>query len=163
MEAVYRTVRAILAHVAVAETAAGIFQMIAQWLDDLRQVTDEKIKSLLAPHLHGHPITYNQRLLDNVQEAQDKRRRARFEKVLAQSFRLKGPLDGISRTVSPSAILDLLVEQEKTDMESYASELAIDYMQAYYKVCKNPGSAECMECFAVYITKSGVGRSREIR
>jgi len=142
MEAVYRTVRAILGHVAVAETAGGIVQLIGRGLDDLRTVMDQQIRSLLAPHLHGHPITYNQSLLDNVQEVQDKRRRAGLEKVLVKLFGSKGPLQKFDEIVSPLALLDLLVEHEKVDMESYASELAVDYMQAYYKVCETPGRLE---------------------
>lgn len=139
LKAVYDSTRAILSHIAADETADGIFHVISSGIDALKDDLDRKITELLEPHHNGHPITYNHYLTETVQKVQADRRKRNFEKVLRE---LLGDDafddDGSRHRISPSELLSLLEQQTDVDMELYASELAVDYMQAYYKVSTIP-------------------------
>jgi hypothetical protein len=132
LNAVYSTTQAILDHVAVGETADGIFRIINAKIDVLKGDLHGKIVELLHPHYNGHPITYNHYLTDTVQSVQSERRRRSneeaFKKVLTFSS-LDSP-----QSINPMKLLNALQERVDTDMERYAGESAVDYMQAYYKV-----------------------------
>ncbi|KAK5689249.1 hypothetical protein LTR17_026399 [Elasticomyces elasticus] len=79
-----------------------------------------------------HPITYNHYLTDNVQKAQSRRRRRKIETVLRKEF---GDLNAQNYTaIEPLHLLNLLDDDIEADMENYGSDLAVDYMEAYYKV-----------------------------
>ena len=90
---------------------------------------------LLQPHLAGHPITYNHYLISNVQKVQADRRRRVLDASLRSHF-------GQGEVIYPEdvgKVIKVLQEREEVDMGSYASQLAVDYMQAYYKV-SGPGT-----------------------
>jgi hypothetical protein len=133
IQAVYQAAQAILDHIAVGETVDGIFRIISGGIDTLKSDLNQKVTELLSPHFNGHPITYNHYLTDNVQKAQADRRRRSFEKTLKESFGINS-VDAYERGVVPSTLLVQLEQRTQVDMEHYASDLAIDYMQAYYKV-----------------------------
>ncbi|TWU71553.1 hypothetical protein ED733_003071 [Metarhizium rileyi] len=125
-------------YVAVDETASGIFSRISIVGDKFRSDLDSEIKKLLEPHLNRHPITYNHYLTDNVQKAQDERRRKKlsdaFEEIVGPDYYKKG----IRMELYPHDLFNKLRWHTKGDMQLHASELATDYMEAYYKVaCKN--------------------------
>jgi hypothetical protein len=90
------------------------------------------VTELLDPHYNGRPITYNHYLTDNVQKAQADRRRRNFEKILKN---LKtSTKNEYEYPVSPSKLLALLEQRTEIDIKYYASDLAVDYIQAYYKM-----------------------------
>jgi hypothetical protein len=133
VQAVYRATQAVLDHVAVAETADGIFRIISGGIEGLKTDLNDKVAELLEPHYNGHPITYNHYLIENVKKAQADRQRRELEKTLAKYFDTEDMSS--KRSVIPQLLLQTLVDQRTNhDMERYASELAVDYMQAYYKV-----------------------------
>lgn len=90
---------------------------------------------LLDPYYQRHPITYNHYLTDNVQKAQADRYRRSIEKALKDIF-------GVSRIedkttyhhISPLKLLKVLNQRTEVDIERYASDVAVDYMEVYYKV-----------------------------
>lgn len=131
--AVYRAIEAILEHTTAEETTEGIFRIVNARIDALKNDLNHKMAELLDPHYQGHPITYNHYLTDNVQKAQSKRRRRNFEAAL-KGFFATDDLDTAHHHVNPLELLTLLDERSEIDMECYASELTVDYMQAYYKV-----------------------------
>ena len=128
LQAVHQTIQAILDHTAANETADNILGMINGSIEKIKVGLDEKVIELLDPHYNGHPITYNHYLTDNVQKAQAERRRRSIQETL-NGF---GDDDRGYRDLSK--LLPLLEKRSEADMERYASDLAVDYMQAYYKV-----------------------------
>lgn len=134
LQAVYLATQAILDHVAVDETADGIFRIISGGIDTLKSDLSQKVNELLDPHYNGHPCTYNHYLTDNVQKAQSDRRRHSFEKALKEFIGVGSIEEGREYRVNPFRLLTLLERRTEVDMERYASDLAVDYMQAYYKV-----------------------------
>lgn len=133
LQGVYQATKAILDHVAVDDTVDGIFRSTSGGIDTLKSGLDQKVAELLNPHYYGHPITYNHYLTDNVQRAQSNRRRQSLEETLKEAFGISS-LDGqFKQTVVPAKLLALLEQRTEVDMERYASNLAVDYMQAYYK------------------------------
>lgn len=134
VQAAYDTTRTILEHVTTDETVDGIFRLINDGIEGLKTRLDQKVTELLDPHYQRHPITYNHYLTDNVQKAQADRRSRSIEKALKDIF-------GISRIeietpyhISPLKLLKVLDQRTEVDMERYASDIAVDYMEAYYKV-----------------------------
>ncbi|KAF2703656.1 hypothetical protein K504DRAFT_443514 [Pleomassaria siparia CBS 279.74] len=134
LHVVYQATQAILDHVATGETARAIFQIMNRGIDTLKCDLDQKVTQLLNPHYNGHPITYNHYLTDNVQKAQSKRRRRNLEEILKESLGIDSIQRGDKYPVVPFKLLTLVEQHTDVDMERYASELAVDYMQAYYKV-----------------------------
>ncbi|KAH6856208.1 P-loop containing nucleoside triphosphate hydrolase protein [Chaetomium sp. MPI-CAGE-AT-0009] len=97
----------------------------------LRAVADE----ILEPHLSGHPITYNHYLTDNVQKAQADRRRHQMEnrlKVFFNSDRI--PTGVANHKFDMHSLLNDLATNTEPDMDTYSCTMAVDTMEAYYKV-----------------------------
>jgi len=135
LQAAYLAIQAILDHITVKETSDGIFRIISGGIDTLKNELDHKVAELLHPHYSGHPITYNHYLTDNVQKAQSDRRRRALEKTLKEFFGAGNFEKELCYTqIAPLKLLSLLEQRTEVDMERYASELTVDYMQAYYKV-----------------------------
>jgi hypothetical protein len=132
LRAVFQAAQAILNHVAVDEVEDGIFRIVSGRIDVLKTNLDQKVNQLLEPHYSSHPITYNHYLIDNVRNAQAERRRRSYETILKE-FAGADHIRG-TRSVDLSKLLPLLEERTEVDMERHAGDLAVDYMQAYYKV-----------------------------
>jgi len=139
VQAVYSVAQAILHHVAADETVEGILQYVSGSIRDLtddRDGLNETVIKLLNPHYSGHPITNNHYLVEAVQKAQATRRRRELEQKLKESYGIdqNGNLTNNAQYIAPLEILHLLETQTENDMQRYASNMAVDYMQAYYKV-----------------------------
>ncbi|KAG6306898.1 hypothetical protein E4U45_006164 [Claviceps purpurea] len=134
LQAVDEVQRAIVDHIAVKETAPAILQMLRGGTDKLKKALGEKLQELLQPHLNGHPITYNNYLTDTVKKAQDDRRKCRLETEVNSLARHNF---FASATSNVKSIVDKLSEKIDSDMDTFASEMAIDYMEAYYEVAIN--------------------------
>jgi len=136
LQAVYRSTQATIGHIAADETSGGILQIINARIDALHSDLNQKISDLLDPHYTGHPITYNHYLTDNVQKAQADRSRRRLEETLKEFIGGEGNISAYDYKLSmnPAKLMSMLAQRTEPDMERYASDLAVDYMQAYYKV-----------------------------
>jgi hypothetical protein len=134
LQAVYWATHTVLDYLATDETADGLFQIINGGIDTLKRDLNQKVAELLKPHYNGHPITYNHYLTDNVQKAQSDRRRRSFENALKEVIGIPNIEEGGSYRAVPFKLLTQLEQRTEVDMERYASDLAVDYMQAYYKV-----------------------------
>jgi len=139
VQAVYETTRAVLEHITADETFDSIFRIIGGGVEKFKTVLDRKVIELLDPHYRGHPITYNHYLTDNVQKAQADRRRRGLEVVL-QDFLGVSRIKDEAKYVAPLQLLKGLEQRIEVDMEWHASDIATDYMEAYYKV-----SEKCIE------------------
>lgn len=69
-----------------------------------------------------------------MQKAQADRRRRSLEQSLNAYFSDPNHSSGRPHQTVPSGLLATLERHIETDMERHASDLAVDYMQAYYKV-----------------------------
>lgn len=137
LEAVHQTTAANLDHVAVPEVIGGVLQITNSAIDKFRANCKDKVAGLLTPHDAGHPITYNHYLTDQVQEAQSERQKKAFEKMFGYHLGPNALAPGDSFHWSTESLINLLnglVVSNKADMERQAASLAVDYMQAYYKV-----------------------------
>ncbi|KAG6118850.1 hypothetical protein E4U13_008225 [Claviceps humidiphila] len=134
LQAVDEVQRAIVDEITVKETAPAILQMLRGGTDKLKKALGEKLEELLRPHSSGHPITYNNYLTDTVKKAQDDRRKHRLEmevnSLVQHNF-------FASASSNVKSIVDKLKEKMDSDMDTFASEMAIDYMEAYYEVAIN--------------------------
>ncbi|KAG6311522.1 hypothetical protein E4U44_004204 [Claviceps purpurea] len=130
LQSVDEVEHAIVDYITVKETAPAILHMLRGGTDKLKKALGQKLKELLLPHSDGHPITYNNYLTDTVKKAQDERRKRRLTEVahLIQNDRIGS---------DAGSIVEKLNEQMDTDMNTFASEMAIDYMEAYYEVAMN--------------------------
>jgi hypothetical protein len=134
--AVAKTTDSILRYVADGETAEALLsQILNPTLEDLKKELSGKADEVLQPHVSGHPITYNHYLTDNVQKAQAERLRRQVEGRLETYF--KNTDDRYDRYVDKSKLRklrDTLMTELEPDMDTYSCSMAIDMMQAYYKV-----------------------------
>jgi hypothetical protein len=135
LDAVHIILNKIMDYSMVPETAGRISQLINRGIDILKLDLDQKLAQILEPHTYSHPITYNHYLTENVQKAQEERQQ-RSLKAALESNLAGGKLNsGQLCTINPEALLVSLNRKTELNMEAYASDFLIDYMQAYYKVC----------------------------
>ncbi|KAI0405870.1 P-loop containing nucleoside triphosphate hydrolase protein [Xylaria palmicola] len=135
LQSAHITISAVLDHVADEETATGIIHRIVMpSMETVKEALTDKLEEILHPHLKGHPITYNHYLTENVQKAQAERKRRDMESRLEDFFE-DDLADGVATyEFSMKSLLDALMSNTEPDMDSYACSMAIDMMQAYYKV-----------------------------
>jgi len=135
IEATYNTMTAIVDHSTVSDTTDVILRIINRGIEALRLDLDETVSQLLDPFSSGHPITYNHYLIDSVQKTQSERRRESFKQALQKHLGIDN-LENVNQCYfQPIHLLDAVDQSIETDMLRYASNSAVDYMQAYYKVC----------------------------
>ena len=124
-------VDAILYHVA-EETAGSLLHMVVKPAkDNIKRDLRKKADEILEPHLSGHPITYNHYL----QKVQADRRRRQIEGRLKQLCSLFTTPSGVfNYSLDMSVLLGDLAGKTEPDMDTYSCPMAVDTMEAYYKV-----------------------------
>ncbi|KAF2166128.1 hypothetical protein M409DRAFT_23857 [Zasmidium cellare ATCC 36951] len=141
--------RAILEDVALSDNVDAISSFVNRAIDGLERDVETKADELLRPYLSGHPITYNHYLVSNVQRLQaDRRRRVLQETVRSKFDPHYGSLSIDEQDIS--GLIGAIQEREEVDMGRYASQLAIDYMQAYYKVAMK----NCIDDIAIHVIEA---------
>ncbi|KAG5981785.1 hypothetical protein E4U55_002563 [Claviceps digitariae] len=134
LQAVDEVAHEIVNHVTVKETATAILYLLKDGTDRLKKELGEKLKELLQPHSDGHPITYNHYLTETVQKAQAERRKLKLEQTFEKSPGGQVARKGHRDILDFSGIMEILQTEMEVDMQQFGSELAFDYMEAYYKV-----------------------------
>ncbi|KAI9152287.1 Interferon-induced GTP-binding protein Mx [Paramyrothecium foliicola] len=135
LESVYKTTRCIVEHAAADEVVEGLFAFIYDRIEELKSDMGQKIQELLNPLIHSHAVTYNRQLTVNVQLAQKARNRRAIKKKIQNTFGTRPFKDVDNKIyVNPAQIVDLFLDELEPDMDRFGSALAVDYMQAYYKV-----------------------------
>ncbi|KAF3492327.1 uncharacterized protein GIQ15_01844 [Arthroderma uncinatum] len=134
--AAHFTIRSALNNAADEATATVLLQeVILPGLQGIKRSLDSKVAEILEHHEVGHPITYNHYLTDNVQKAQSKRRKEELEELLKEVLGPYSLDSGVySHQFHAEVLLSRLVERTEANMDRYASNAAIDMMEAYYKV-----------------------------
>ncbi|KAK8054613.1 P-loop containing nucleoside triphosphate hydrolase protein [Apiospora phragmitis] len=129
------TVSAALRYVFDENTAHSLLQdVIGPSMEGFKTDLTRKVEEILDPHISGHPITYNHYLTENVQKAQAARRRRDLEDQLKPLFRDDLQIGSTSRSFSLEYLLDTLSSRLEPDMDIVSCSMAIDMMEAYYKV-----------------------------
>lgn len=119
---------------AVHETAESLIRLIGNRLDVLKSNLDEKVGEVIASYYDAHPITYNHYLTDTVQKSQSTRQRRELELIMKESMEVSSLQQGRVSNVDAAALLRALDQRLEPNMERYAGNLAVDYVEAYYKV-----------------------------
>lgn len=114
-------------YVAAAETSNAILVKIKSTLDELGEDLDKALELVLEVSHSFHPITYNHYLTDTVQNAQKTRQKEKMSELISACTSKKGHFE-------PQSLMVHLETHPIVNMEDFASDLAIDYLQAYYKV-----------------------------
>ncbi|KAK3294434.1 P-loop containing nucleoside triphosphate hydrolase protein [Chaetomium fimeti] len=125
-----------LHHVADGETTECLLRaIISPALESIKRGLKNKADEILEPHLSGHPITYNHYLTDNVQKAQADRRRHQMENRLKAFFSSDRIPTGVANhKFDMHSLLNDLATNTEPDMDTYSCSMAVDTMEAYYKV-----------------------------
>ncbi|KAI1292937.1 P-loop containing nucleoside triphosphate hydrolase protein [Xylaria venustula] len=134
-QSAYVTISAVLDHVADEETAAGITRLVINpSMEKVQEALKAKFEEILRPHLFGHPITYDHYLTENVQRIQDERKRSDMEKRLVEFFGSDLLDTRLSHSFNKKSLLDAIMSSPEPDMDKYSCSMAVDVMEAYYKV-----------------------------
>ncbi|KAL8367053.1 hypothetical protein RB599_010965 [Gaeumannomyces hyphopodioides] len=134
LEAVHLTTQLIVEHITASDVAEGVLKLVRQRIEGLKAELDAQIDGLLLSAAQ-HPITYNPQLTENVQRIQQARHKRDIKKLVRKTFgshRFDNPNNKIS--LNPIDLVNLVGEGFERDMERFGSALAVDYMEAYYKV-----------------------------
>ena len=130
------TVAGLIQHFADERTAESLLrEVVGPSMESLKVDLMTKTDEILKPHLSGHPITYNHYLTENVQKAQAGRHRQDLEKRMKSFFREDELAAGATNyRFDMRSLLDTLVYYMEPDMDKFSCSMAIDMMEAYYKV-----------------------------
>ncbi|KAK4148583.1 CDC6, Cdc6-related protein [Chaetomidium leptoderma] len=126
----------ILQHTADEETATALLSIVvAPAMEVIKAGLWSEADKILEPHISGHPITYNHYLTDNVQKAQAQRLRLKLEEHLKSFFNTSELSSGlVNYKFDMLKLFDKLTVGMEPDMDTYSCSMAIDMMEAYYKV-----------------------------
>jgi hypothetical protein len=133
MQEVADAIGLILNHVAVDETKQAIFrELVRPAMLVIEKNLKEKSQELLKPYLTSHPITYNDYLIQTIFKVQSERKREQLKKALQAQY---GTNLNQHQNVNLERLLASLTENvTQAEMDAFATDMAIDYMEAYYKV-----------------------------
>lgn len=134
LDAVQETIQLIVKYITASDVADELLQLIRQGIDILKADMDTKINALLKSAAQP-PITYNPQLTENVQQIQQARHKRAVKNAIRKVFgslRFEDPDRSLS--LNPIQLVDLMDQGFEPDMDRFGSTLAVDYMEAYYKV-----------------------------
>lgn len=132
-----RFIRQAVCYVADDGTSKALLREIFEpRFDHILHELNEKVSELLAPHRRGHPITYNEHFTEVFRRHRNERIKAGISDVVQTFF----GVDQLQTTylsgsdVDLSLLVDAIVRRTEPDLEQFASEEALGFMEAYYKV-----------------------------
>lgn len=134
LEAVHETIQLIVKYITANDVADELLKLIRQGIDGLKTEMDARIDALLESAAQP-PITYNPQLTENGQQIQQARNKRGIKKAIRKVFgtlRFEDPDSKIN--LNPIQLVDLMGQGFEPNMDRFGSTLAVDYMEAYYKV-----------------------------
>lgn len=134
LDAAHLTAELIVEHVTASDVAEGVLGLVRGEIEGLRAGLDATVGALLASAAR-HPITYNPQLTENVQRTQQARHKRAVKRLVRNTFgahRFDNPDSKVS--LNPLELVKLVGGGFERDMERFGSALAVDYMEAFYKV-----------------------------
>jgi hypothetical protein len=130
-------IRLIAAHIADPSAAKYLYaQVFEPALEDILVSMKAKLREVLEPQRHKHPITYNHYFSDTLQKVRLERNKDHVAKTLTVHLGTSAGQDNvyISRNINMSQLMKDLILSNGHDMERFAAHEALDCMQVYYKV-----------------------------
>ncbi|KAK5654259.1 hypothetical protein OQA88_7434 [Cercophora sp. LCS_1] len=134
LEDAHRATREIVEHVTASDVAEGVLGIVRQGIEGLKVGLDVQVEELLES-VKQHAITYNPQLTENVQRIQQDRHKHDVRQLIRKMFG-QDTFDEPHKKISlnPIQLLKVADEGFEPDMERFGTALAVDYMEAYYKV-----------------------------
>ena len=142
MVAVKATLAQILLHTTDETTRERLLrEVINPAMDRHSKELDAKVSEVFRPHWKGHPITYNHYFTETIHRLQDERNERLLRERLNAFFSvpLQDSTASVHQRFNTGELLRALAPSRDADMDRYACSLAIDCMEAYYKVRHGPG------------------------
>jgi hypothetical protein len=125
-------------HVADFSARGALFEKLVEpMFEKIVKDVEDKTEDLLAPHQHGHPITYNHDFTETVQEVRKDRTRAEFTGIIKDVFSvdsLYSHEECRCKDTEYRPLLNALTAHNNPDMIQNACSNVLDCMQAYYRV-----------------------------
>ena len=100
-----------------------------------------KTAELLSSHQHLHPITYNEEYVTATQNVDYEGRKQEYTRILQKFFGMtlsQGQGHVTGKTYNFGQLLDSLTERDKPSERKSSASVALDCMNVYYGVSKNP-------------------------
>jgi GTP-binding protein EngB required for normal cell division len=155
LDSAHLTAELIIRRIAASDVSEQALKLIRKKIEELRDGMDSKIKELLTS-ARQDVMTCNRQLTDEVQQAQRARHQRAFKKQVHKLFgadRFSNPGSKIS--LDPIELSKLGELGSRLTMEQFGSSLAVDYMEAYYKVMMMLGSSPLNQFRLILTPSSG--------
>lgn len=124
-------VQCVLQHLLDDDVAEGVFRWVLNAaLESIGQALREKLDEIMFPHETLHPITYSKSVAKLVRERRLAKQEAEIKKALKDA-KIAGKLSEVT-------LETLLLRKARSSPDREASSDALDWMEAYYDVRRNP-------------------------
>jgi GTP-binding protein EngB required for normal cell division len=139
INATYKVLDTVLGAVSDEDTKIRVLSLLIDpEMDKIKCEVDAKMAAILHSHFVGHPITYNNKLTEIVQDMQQERRERELKRAFNEVFGNGWLVSGKQTyTLDTASFKRTISSQLEVGMEAYATSCATDFMQAYYQVCPN--------------------------
>jgi GTP-binding protein EngB required for normal cell division len=139
INATYKVLDTVLGAVSDEDTKIRVLSiLIDPEMDKIKCEVDVKMAAILHSHFVGHPITYNNKLTEIVQDIQQERRERELKRAFNEVFGNGWLVSGKQTyTFDTASFKRTISSQLEVGMDAYATSCATDFMQAYYQVCLN--------------------------
>lgn len=137
MNATYEVLEHILGALLDEDTKAKVLALLIDpGMDKIKGEVESKTAKILHFYFIGHPITYNNRITEIVQDMQQERREKEVKRAFNEVFGNGWLVSGKQTyTFDTTSFKQMISSQLEVNMDAYATSCATDFMQAYYQVC----------------------------
>lgn len=137
INATYKVLDTVLGDVADEDTKIRVLSLLIDpEMDKIKREVDVKMAAILHSHFVGHPITYNNKITEIVQDIQQERRERELKRAFNEVFGNGWLVSGKQTyTFDTASFKRTISSQLEVGMDAYAASCATDFMQAYYQVC----------------------------
>ncbi|KAJ4301869.1 hypothetical protein N0V90_003965 [Kalmusia sp. IMI 367209] len=138
INATYTVVDTVLGAVSDEDTKIRVlFLLINPEMDKIKCEVDVKMAAILNSYLVGHPITYNNKITEIVQDIQQERRERELKRAFNEVFGNGWLVSGKQTyTFDTASFKRTISSQLEVRMDVYATSCATDFMQAYYQIAR---------------------------
>lgn len=139
INATYKVLDTVLGAVSDEDTKIRVLSLLIDpEMDKIKCEVDVKMAAILHSHFVGHPIIYNNKLTEIVQDIQQERRERELKRAFNEVFGNGWLVSGKQAyTLDTVSFKRRISSQLEVGMDAYATSCATDFMQAYYQVCLN--------------------------
>jgi hypothetical protein len=137
INATYKVLDTVLGAVSDEDTKIRVLSLLIDpEMDKIKCEVNVKMAAILQSHFVGHPITYNNKLTEIVQDIQQERRERELKRAFNEVFGNGWLVSGKrAYTFDTASFKRTISSRLEVGMDAYAASCATDFMQAYYQVC----------------------------